>query len=313
MNPVRTEGGRLARRAALVAALTAALLGGSAQAARASLDFYVFADTPPGGALNLDLSRPTNLAYYLAIGNYEPNPAQFSVGFDLPRAVGDRNGGSTIAWSGQGSVASPSITLGLAAVTTPAVADNCRALSPGRHGYHEGSYEVDVSMPANSSGILTFYFQLGEIIPRRGDTFGPTFLVRRQLVNGSQGTIPQDLSIPAPSPVNTGPVGVDLAFKIGRRTAAGTPVIRGGQRLVVKGGTNPRLRRQVIRVLIRKVEDVGAAGQAIGKVRTDKRGRFRFVRRAPKPGSYELGLAYASQRPEFASDFSCSKPFQVVK
>jgi hypothetical protein len=87
--------------------------------------------------------------------------------------------------------------------------------------------------------------------------------------------------------------------------------IRKGKKITIRGSTDPVVRRQRIRLMVARYGDENA--KLLAKVRTRRDGTFRYAGWEPKEkGPWELFALYRSQRPWLASDFTCSRAFELV-
>ena len=193
----------------------------------------------------------------------------------------------------------------------------CSMRGPGYHGLHDGGLFTYVTLPPSTQTNLTFTFRRASQAPWPSTTYTPVFIAWPDawLVPDTLGS---PVSIPVPEPLVTGISGVEIRFKTKPRSA-GLPVlldnppaeIRKGRKIKIVGNTDPTLRRQKLRLMQAGPGD--KKPKLLAKVRTRKNGKFRYKGWEPdKKGEYELWVEYRSQRDHLASDFTCSRMFELV-
>lgn len=187
----------------------------------------------------------------------------------------------------------------------------------GNHGSFDGSFFGSFEIPANTATSFTMKFATGDP-PWPGDSLAPTFVLGRDVQSPS---LPAAIEVPTAEPIRQGPSGVQIAFA----TRPATPVLarapqttfKAGKRVKLFGSTNPVVRDQKLRiftVVFTKNQKGRPKPVTLAKVRTDANGRFAYTDWRPdKPGFYEVGVTYRSQRAFLTDDFACSHSFELTK
>ena len=184
------------------------------------------------------------------------------------------------------------------------------------HGYEPTAQTVDVSLPPNSTSVLTARYRTGGFAPWPGLTFAPTVIAETRLLNGTRGTLRRRQVVSVPSPrLKANRTGVRIEFFTTPRSSpspgyVNVETIERGQPISVYGHIEPRMPRQ--RVLLRYFEPGARRLRTLAVVRTSRRGHFRFRGWRPrKRGSYELWAFYPRQRQSLLSDHACPREFVV--
>lgn len=204
------------------------------------------------------------------------------------------------------------------AVVTSASIAGCALRGPGNHGVFGTTYGVFLTLPPSSETTLAFTFALAPQAPWPRTRYAPTFVAEPRAWTGPS-TLPGPVRIPAPEPLVFATSGVEIRFRTDPHApqlpvTVGEPVgrVRVGEEIKIRGGsTDPPLRRKRLRLMF--VGPGGERPKLLAKVRTRRSGRFSYSGWEPeRKGSYEFWFEYRSQSEQRASDFTCSRTFELV-
>lgn len=189
------------------------------------------------------------------------------------------------------------------------------------HGAEPMRQGIDVIAPANSSSLLRLSFGVWRRdAPFRGMAVRPKVTFSDRLENsepGATGTIGADQVVLPEAPRLIGPTGVRISFTTRPWTPLTNPkrapTLRPGRTITVSGRTEPALKRQVV-----SLRTVGP-GQGrpklrlLARVRTDRRGRFRYEWSPRRPGIHQLFAFYRRQRRGVTSDRACPRYVRIAR
>jgi hypothetical protein len=183
---------------------------------------------------------------------------------------------------------------------------------------HGGDFEArswDVEIPAGGVATAVLPFAILPVAPWPDTSYGMSFTALRTLNSGASGSLEDEVVVDAGGPVITGPRGVQIRLAssprgglAGRR---GSPLVRRGRAIALRGSTRPRLAGATLRLTVRRVAPGGGVARRVVEVRTDRDGRFARRLRLSRRGTYAIGAAYRSTRPDLVSDYACPMTFRV--
>ena len=220
----------------------------------------------------------------------------------------------TLANDGRVTLTGPG-ELGLGAFTIVKLA-SCGGTRDGWHGEFSGGGVQDVTIPANSQSSLTSIFYPSEP-PWPGDSIAPFFEVGNTMVSGDESTIAGPLAVRTLEPTRTGTSGLRILIKTNPESArqpAKPTRTKLGTKIVIKGRSEPVLRRKVMELQI-----VGpiTARTRVRPVRTDvrtgRKGKFQTSFKPESAGRYEIAMAFDSKSPAVADGYTCGRLFNVIK
>jgi hypothetical protein len=261
--------------------------------------------------VSLRLPGAASMTYRVAITTTD-TAERFAVQFAADTLP---DGGAAMAPVGDPALTGPGRVLGGSAGTaTPA----CSPTHNRFHGYEPETTTVDVEIPSHTATVLVARYAVGAFTPWPGAPLGVAVQARRRLSDGSRGTLSRArrrLRVPRPQ-LELRRTGVRLRLWTRPRsdpTAAAShgARIRRGRAIVVHGSTRPALAHVRIRLAV--VRPGSSRLRTLARVRTDRRGRFRYGAWRPRRlGRYELWAFYASQRRDTVSDHRCPRGLRVI-
>ena len=173
-------------------------------------------------------------------------------------------------------------------------------------GYEaDGIQSVEVRLPANSTSVLVVPARTGRYPPWPDTSYRLGFGIGRNVFRPARPRV-------------TGKSGVRITLDTRPRALPLTrnrlPRLVRGQRLLVKGKTEPAVRRGRIRLRFRSSDDRSLSGQrtrTVANVRTDRRGRFTYSWTAGAPAFYTLDASFRSPTRLLTRDTACPVGFSV--
>ena len=246
------------------------------------------------------------IAYRLDISNAGTRPlAEFAVRLEVPVygdvARGRSSEGSPI------SLKEVQATDGLVVQErteifgyAPCSPSGGRAAVPGPHGYEPHNVELELALPDGLTGALIATYQTGRSAPWLSTPHIP----RALLLHGPDVQSGTPVEIQPPSYRFSGQTGVRIDLRLATRSASP------GERVLIRGSTRPRVRRQRLR--LRVLRPNARRLRTLAVVRTDRRGRFRYAEWRPqRRGTHEFWAFYRTQSPRLTDDWACPHLLQV--
>lgn len=195
--------------------------------------------------------------------------------------------------------------------------------SPARdvhHGAEPLRRALDVTAPPNTSTNLRITFDVSRAdAPFRRMKVRPTITFSDRLAAsgpGASGTLGGELVVGPSPPRLRRPVGVRIVLATKPRTPMfnprRAPTLRPRTAIRVHGRTDPVLRREILR--LREIAPgTGTRLRPVARVRTDNRGRFRYLWRPAQPGLHQLYAFYRRQRSGVTSDRACPRFVRIAR
>ncbi len=238
--------GRSARTIAGAAATLGCVLAGPANA---NADPKITVTATPQV---ISFPNPAPVAYTLHI-SAGPQQEVFTIRPSGPSFTRGVFGGEGPAVGEVGFSKSGSVVLG-AGFTQTADFASCRSAVPALHAASSEGSGVDVKVPANSTGELTYTFGAGPA-PWPGMSLAPSFLLSNDLIGKivdpgfGPGTLSAPMTVIGPEPIRTGASGVRINFQTKPRSAAGfgrgnPREVKAGSLLRLRGSIDPAVRGQ---------------------------------------------------------------------
>jgi hypothetical protein len=142
------------------------------------------------------------------------------------------------------------------------------ALACAAYGVGAGMRGWDMLVPAGTTSTVSLGFVAAPNSPWPSTSYDLLFLARRRLSSGRFGTLPADQEVIVKGPATTGRRGRQIALDT---TPPMTSRVRRGQRLAIRGTTDPPLANSYVSLWARTSRDF----RFVRKLRTNGLGRFR--------------------------------------
>jgi hypothetical protein len=183
---------------------------------------------------------------------------------------------------------------------------------------HGGEFEArswDVHIPANGVATAVMTFAILPVAPWPQTNYGMDFLALRTLNSRALGTLRDETVLRVGGPRISGPRGVHIRLESSPRGGVaalrGSPVVRRGRTVTVRGSTQPQLPNATLRLTVKHFAAGGRIARRAVRVRTDRDGRFVRRVRLQRRGRYAIGATYRTTRPDLVSDYACPLGFRV--